>query len=234
MRLRAFVVVAVLPWIAPVWADSSVKLTTGFFYANGQSNDLTAPNTTIKSVPVGVKVKNGRFGVRLSSGWLEVKSGDVTNSGQGDTTLSVSYDITENPWWTLTVKEKFATGDKNKGLSTGYNDTKVQVDYFRPMARKYSVFMTMGYTFKGGQSDNPNYQDAAYASLGGGVTLGKGWTGGISFDYNQATSTTLEDTFGGSLFLGHSLTRQVGVNVFAGYDSSDTVSAGIGLSYKLK
>ncbi len=217
-----------------VMADTSVKLTTGFFYANGQSNDLATKDTTIRSVPVGVKVKNGRWGVRVSGSWLEISSGSVTNSGQGDTTVSLSYDVTENPWWTVTVKEKFATGDQNKGLSTGYNDTKLQLDYFRPLGRGYSVFSTLGYTFKGGQDKNPNYQNAVYASLGGGVVLTKGWTIGASLDFNQATSKTLDDTFGGSLFLGHALTRRVGVNVFAGYDSTNTTSAGFGLSYKLK
>ncbi len=226
---------AVLVAAAPsVWAEASVKLTTGYFYADGQSNDLNATSTTIQSVPVGIKIKNGRFGVRLSSSWLQVKSGNTTNSGQGDTTLSVSYDLTESPWWTVTVKEKFATGSSSKGLSTGYNDTKVQLDYFAPVGQGNSVFATLGYTFKGGKSDRPNYQDAVYASVGAGTVLAEGWTGGISLDYTQATSKTLNDAFGGSLFLGHKVSSRFGVNVFAGYDSTNTTSAGIGLSYKLQ
>lgn len=233
MKREVLAAVVLVPLSLPLWAQPSVKLSTGFFYADGQSSDLNVKDTTIKSVPMALKIKTGRFGVRLSSNWLEI-NGDTTRSGIGDTTLSLSYDLTENPWWTLTLKEKFATGDKRKGLSTGYNDTKVQLDYFRPVGRKHSVFATLGYTFKGGQSDNPNDQNAMYASLGGGMVLAKGWTGGVSLDYNQATSKALDDTFGGSLFLGHAVTRRFGVNLFAGYDSTETTSAGVGLSYKLQ
>ena len=233
MKFKWLIVGALMPLSLSVWAQPSVKLSTGFFYADGQSNDLNVKNTTIKSVPLNLKVKDGRFGVRLSSSWLEIDAG-TAESGMGDTTLSLSYDLTESPWLTVTVKEKFATGDRDKGLSTGYNDTKVQLDLFQPVGRKYSVFATLGYTFKGGQSDNPNYQNAVYGSIGGGVVLAKGWTGGLSLDYSQATSKTLDNTFGGSLFLGHSVTQRFGVNVFAGYDNTDTTSAGIGLSYKLQ
>ena len=233
MKTKLLIVGLLMPVSLSAWAQPSVKLSTGFFYADGQSNDLNVKNTTIKSVPLSLKVKKGRSGVRLSSSWLEVDAG-TAESGMGDTTLSLSYDLTENPWWTVTLKEKFATGDKDKGLSTGYNDTKVQLDYFRPVGRKSSVFATMGYTFKGGQSDNPNYQNAVYGSVGGGVLLARGWSGGFSLDYSQATSKTLDDTIGGSLFLGHNFTPRFGVNIFAGYDSTDTTSAGIGLSYKLQ
>ena len=223
-------------YVVGSWAqpNTSIKLSTGFFYADGQSNDLNVPDSTLKSVPLSIQFKHNRFGMRLSSSWLEVNSGGVVDAGQGDTTVAISYDLTENPWWTLTVKEKFATGDSGKGLSTGYNDTKIQVDYFQAVGRERSVFATLGYTFKGGQSDVSTYQDAAYASVGMGVVLSQGWNGGVSFDYYQATSRTLDDTLGGSVFIGHKLSQHFGVNVFAAYDSAQTTSLGLGLSYKLQ
>lgn len=214
---------------------ASVKLSTGYFYANGQSQDINTPDSTIEAFPLGLKVKEGRVGFKVSTSYLRLKSGTAPEqSGMGDTTVSLSYELTENPWWTLTVKEKFATGDEQKGLSTGYNDTKVQLDFFRTLGQGRSLFATAGYTFKGGKSEVPTYQDAVYGSVGLGSVLGSGVTGGISLDYTQATSTTLEDTLGGTVFLGYKLSGQFGLNLFAGYDSSNTTSAGLGLGYKFK
>lgn len=215
----------------PATAET-VKVSTGFFYADGQSNDLNASNVTLRSVPVNVSVQNGPINVKLGTSWLEIKSGTAAaQSGQGDTTLTLRYDVTPN--WSVSIKEKFATGSKSKGLSTGYNDTKVQVDAFWPQAGGRSVFATLGYTFKGGQSDNPNYQNAAYASLGMAQALKDGWSVGLSIDAAQATSKTLDDTFGGMVFLGYRVSPRVSVNVFGGYDTTQTKSGGLGLSVKL-
>ncbi|WP_294948819.1 hypothetical protein [Sulfurivirga sp.] len=234
MRLSALAGALLLAGVAQA-ADTSVRVSTGYFYVDGQSNDLNSPDTTIQSVPLSIKLKSGRFGVRLSSSWLEVKPrGQKAESGQGDTTLSLSYDLTEQPWWTITVKEKFATGSKSKGLSSGYNDTRLQLDYFRTVGSGKSVFATAGYVIKGGKSDNPDYQDAFYASVGAGTVLAQNWNGGVSLDYNQATNKQLDDAFGGSLFLGYRMTRQAGVNLFVSTDNTSTTSAGVSLSYKFQ
>ena len=214
-------------------AAPSVKLSTGYFYADGQSNDLNATNSTIKSVPFSLKVKDGAWGVRLSTSWLELKSqGSPAQSGMGDVSVALSYDL--NRSWTASVKEKFSTASKRKGLTTGYNDTKVQLDYFTALDNRSSFFGTAGYTFKGGQSANPNYQNGAYFSVGLGRVLAPGWTGGVSLDWTQATDRTLSNTFGGSLFLGYRVNSRWDVSLFGGYDNSSTKSVGMGISYKLQ
>jgi len=211
----------------------TVKFSTGYFYADGQSNDLNTPDSTIQSIPFSIKVKEGPWGLRLGSSWVEIKNkGSRAESGMGDVTAAISYDL--NDAWSVTIKEKFSTADRDKGLTTGYNDTKVQVDYFTPFGRANSFFGTVGYTFKGGQSDNPDYRDGVYLSAGLGRVLAKDWTGGVSLDWTQATNRRLDDTFGGSVFVGHKINTQWSVSLFGGYDNSNTTSAGVGISYKLQ
>lgn len=230
---RIFLGLCMVGLSSAVQAAPTVKLSTGYFYADGQSDDLNTPDSTIQSVPFSVKVKEGPWGVRLGSSWLEIKSkGSKAESGMGDVTASVSYDL--NNSWSVSLKEKFSTADKDKGLTTGYNDTKVQVDYFTTLNNRHSFFGTAGYTFKGGQDDNPDYQNGVYLSAGIGRVLAAGWTGGVSLDWTQSTNRKLDDTLGGSIFVGHKVSSQWSVSFFGGYDNSDTVSAGLGISYTLK
>lgn len=80
----------------------------------------------------------------------------------------------------------------------------------------------------------PAYKDGAYGSVGMGAVFTEGWTGGVSADFSQATSSNLDDVYGGSVFIGHKVNSRFSVNLFAGYDNTDTTSVGLGLSYKLK
>lgn len=216
-----------------VQAAPTVKLSTGYFYADGQSNDLNTPDSTLQSVPFSIKIKDGPWGVRLGSSWLEVKNkGRKAQSGMGDVTASISYALSDA--WRVSLKEKFSTADKSKGLTTGYNDTKVQVDYFTPWGTRNSFFGTVGYTFKGGQDRVPDYQNGVYLSAGIGRVLTTGWTGGLSLDWTQATNRKLTNTFGGALFLGYKVNARWRVSLFGGYDNSNTTSAGLGISYTLQ
>ena len=212
-------------------AIADVKVSTGYLYVNGQNTTTGLKNTKLSSIPVSVKFKNNSLGVKLSSSYLSLNTGTgSTQKGMGDTSLTVSYDIT--PKFTLSLKEKFHTGDKNKGLSTGFNDTKIQADYSSSIGNGKSVFTSLAYKVKGGKSSNPTYRNAADASIGMSKILANNWVAGGSLNYAQASTTTLSDTVGVLGFASHKLNKNWRTNLYAGYDNSKTSTVGLGISYK--
>ena len=212
-------------------ADANVKVSTGYLYVNGQNTTTGLKNTKLSSIPVSVKLKNEAFGVKLSTSYLSLNAGTgKTEKGMGDTNLTISYDIT--PKFTLSVKEKFSTGNEKKGLSTGFNDTKVQADYSTSIGNGKSVFASVGYKVKGGKSSKPTYRNAADASIGMSKILANNWVAGGSLNYAQASTTTLDNTFGVLGFASHKLNKNWRTNLYAGYDNSKTSTAGLSISYK--
>lgn len=216
----------------------STKISSGIFYSDGQSQTFGSPNSTMYSVPLMISISKGRFHSSLSTSYLDVKnhypnnsSLNVEDTGLGDTTLSLGYDLTESPWLTAKVKYKFATGNKNKGLSTGKDDAYAQLDYFQPMSLKSSVFATVGYKFVGKLS-GVAMQDSAYASLGAGYLLPSKTSVGVSLDYHQTTFTNLADQTGGSLFVSQTLNKQWSVSGFGSYDNTQTSSLGMTFTRK--
>ena len=214
------------------FADSKTKVSTGYFYSEGQDNTSGNPKSTLNAVPFMASYKASKVSASLSTSYISSTYGSTTNSGMGDTTVSLSYDLTEQPWVTLKGKYKFATGDVNKGLSTGKDDVSLQFDLFQPTTKTTSVFATVGYKFVGKVSGK-SMQDTAYASIGGGYLPMPGLSLGASLDYRQATYTTLDDQIGASLFLDKKLTSKLHTAVFGGYDNTDTASIGITFSYQL-
>lgn len=214
-----------------VAAMADVKVSTGYLYVNGQNTDLSLSDVKLTAIPLSLKVKKEALGVKISTSYLSLDAGTgTTEKGQGDTRLTVSYDVT--PKWTLSVKEKFSTGDETKGLSTGYNDTKFQVDYSAPLSEGKAVFGSLGYKLKGGKSDNLTYKNASDASIGMSKVLPNNWITGASLNYVEASTTALDNTLGGLIFLGHKLNKNWRTNTFVSYDNSNTKSLGVNVSYK--
>lgn len=210
---------------------ADVKVSTGYLYVNGQSTDLNLSNIKLTAIPLSLKVKKQALGVKLSTSYLNLDAGTgITEKGQGDTRLKVSYDVT--PKWTVSVQEKFSTGDKAKGLSTGYNDTKFAIDYSAPLSGGKSVFGSLAQNIKGGKNNNPTYKNSADLSIGMSKVLPNNWVTGASLNYTEASSTALKNTTGGLAFLGHKINKNWNTNAFAGYDSSKTTSIGVSISYK--
>lgn len=217
---------------------ATTKISSGLFYSDGQSQTVNSPNSTMYSVPLMLSVSKGRVHSTLSTAYLNVQSRypnnpsqNSTGTGVGDTTLSLGYDLTESPWLTAKVKYKFATGDKNKGLSTGKDDISTQLDYFKPTSTRSSVFATLGYKFVGKVS-GVQMQDSVYGSLGAGYLFPSKMSVGVSVDYRQKTFKTASDQTGGSLFLSQTLTKQWSLAGFGSYDSTQTSSLGMTLTRK--
>lgn len=212
-------------------ANADVKVSTGYLYVSGQNTTIGLKNTKLGSLPFSVKLQNNSVGVKLSTSYLSLDAGTgTTEKGLGDTNLTISYDIT--PKIALSLKEKFSTGDEKKGLSTGFNDTKIQADYSSAIGNGRSVFTSLGYKLKGGKSSNPTYQNAADASIGMSKILANNWVAGGSLNYAQTSTTTLDNTFGVLGFASHKLNNNWRTNLYVGYDNSQTSTVGFGVSYK--
>ena len=212
-------------------SEFTTILSTGLFYSSGQSDTINSSDSTTKSVPLMISVKNGRLSFGLSTAYLSVKTDTFKADGMGDTTLSIAYDIMESPWLTVKLKEKLATGDKTEGLSTGKNDTSVQLDYFYPLQNNTSVFATIGHKFVGKVTGSA-MQDTQYASIGMGYLYPNKINIGLSLDYRQSTFKDLDDQTGASVFVSKALNNTNTLSAFGGYDRSETTSAGVTLTTK--
>lgn len=209
----------------------TTKLSTGFFYSSGQSETINSSDSTTSSIPLMLSFKKERLSIGLSTAYISVDSDSFDAQGMGDTTVSVGYDISESPWFTVKLKEKFATGDENKGLSTGKNDTTLQLDYFYPIKSNTSVFASLGHKFVGKVS-GLSMQDTISASLGMGYIYPNKTNIGVSLDYRQSIYKALDDQTGAALFVSKPLNKTYSLSAFGGYDSSETTTAGVTLTTK--
>ena len=213
-------------------AAVSTQISSGFFISQGQSQTLGSPNSTTYSVPFMISSRSGRLQGSLVSNYLQVNNNyptyNLTNQqeGMGDTILSVGYDLLEQPWITLKLKHKFATGDKNKGLSTGKEDTSLQLDWFNHFHPNTAGFATLGYKWTG-KVDGYAMQNSGYASAGLLQRLNTHNHLGASLDYTQTTYTELEDALGATLFLSHQLNTSITLTSLASYDSTSSSHFGL-------
>ena len=209
----------------------TTKVSTGLFYSNGQSETIDTSDSTTTSVPLMISIKKDRLSVGLSTAYLSVDSDAYNADGMGDTTFSVGYELTESPWLTLKIKEKFATGDETQGLSTGENDTSIQLDYFYPLESNTSVFASIGHKLVG-KVGGVAMQDTNYASVGVGYIYPNKTNIGTSLDYRQSIFKNLDDQVGASIFVTKPLTKTYSISAFGGYDSTQTSTAGFTLTTK--
>ncbi|WP_019557828.1 DUF3187 family protein [Thiomicrorhabdus arctica] len=209
----------------------TTKLSTGVFYSYGQSQTINASDTTTTSIPLMLSIKGGAFTFGVASSYLSIDSASFKAQGMGDTTVSMAYDLTSNPWVALKVKHKFATGDAAKALSTGKEDTSVQLDYFYPILSNTSVFANIGHKFVG-KVKGANMQDTNYGSIGTGYNFANKTSLGLSLDYRQSIFKSVEAQKGASVFLSTPLTETFSASAFVGYDSTQTSNAGATITSK--
>ena len=224
-----FILVGAITLSNVVQAADSTKLTTGVFYANGQSDTINSDDVTSVSIPLLLSVKKDKLSFGVSMSYLSIESGSINEQGLGDTILSLGYDLTNN--FTVKLKEKLPTGDKNKSLSTGENDTSVQLDYYAIADKNVSFFGSVGYKFVG-KVAGQNMQNTAYASIGTGRIYGDKTSLGVSLDYRESVFKNLNDQLGIAAFISKPLNETYSLSGFAGYDSTQTNSIGVSLTSK--
>ena len=159
-----------------------------------------------------------------------------TETGWGDTVGAVSWAFYQNAasreGLDLTGKIKFATGDKNKGLSTGENDYSLQLDGYKVLGGITS-FATLGKKFMGDPSGIA-YRDPLYSSIGAAYKLSSASNVGASFDWRDKVTARGSPVREVMLFLSHRFTSPLKLQLYfvRGYsDASPDLGGGVMLGY---
>lgn len=197
------------------------SIAIGFDYSEGDFGDANGLNTTVISTPVSARVDAGNFRFSVSGAWVQIEGpggvlpggivvdgadGDApdpavipeleTNSGFGDLTLGVNYNIpTENTGKfiiQLQGRLKIPTGSAADGLSTGEIDGGGAIDIAYDLG-KFSPFVTAGYRFRG-DPEGADLNDTFNVSVGGSYNLGGGYAILGSYDFRQATTDTADES----------------------------------------
>ena len=197
------------------------SVSVGFDYSQGDFGDANGLDTTVLSVPVSGRVDVGDFRFSVSGAWVQIEGpggvlpggvvidgavdgGDVvdaipeleTNSGFGDLTLGVNYNIPSEHTGKFIVqlqgRLKIPTGSTADGLSTGEIDGGGAVDVAYDLG-KFTPFVTAGYRFRG-DPDGADLNNTFNLSVGGSYNLGKGYALLGSYDFRQATTDTADES----------------------------------------
>lgn len=231
MRLISYVLFG-LATLSSATTQAETFFSSGLFYLHGQTDTTEQTPITAWSAPISISHRDQAWFGRISTAWLQQSTednGTQTVEGLGDTYLSLGYTLQQMPSLQLSLKYKLATGDENKGLSTGENDLGLQVDYFQPLNPQYTTFATVGYSLNGKPSQT-DIQNTGYASLGLGKNIGIRWQIGMSVDYQQSLYRSLEDQTALSIFSGYLAADKTSWGLMAAYDNTETLS--LGFSYQ--
>ena len=197
------------------------SVSVGFDYSQGDFGDANGLDTTVLSTPVSARVDVGDFRFSVSGSWVQIEGpggvlpGGVvvdggaaddgavdgipeleTNSGFGDLTLGVNYNVPTEHTGKFIVqlqgRLKLPTGSSADGLSTGEVDGGATVDVAYDLG-KFTPFVTAGYRLRG-DPDGADLNNTFNVSVGGSYSLGGGYALLGSYDYREATTDTAEES----------------------------------------
>jgi len=227
---------------------------TGFDYSNGDYGDVV--DTEIWYVPFRLRYEYDRWTARLTVPWLQITGpGNVagggeditvlrsgarvartTESGLGDVSASLSYLFTPGrsfPDIEVTGKVKFPTADEDRGLGTGEFDYTIQAEAYKTFGA-FTPSALAGYKFKGDPTGS-DLNDVFLAGVAGDYRVNDWWSVGATFDFQEATSDTSDD----SLDLGGYVSWKVHPKwIVTGYggvglsDGSPDENVGVSIRYK--
>lgn len=243
--LTRIIPLALLAISAPVLAESSTSLTTGFDYSTGKYGGSTSTN--ILYVPVTGKMQFDTFFLKLTVPYISVSSaGDVvrgigkvktttttkttTQSGLGDVVASAGYTVLESDDLMLDLvgKIKFGTADASKNLGTGENDYSAQMDAYHTL-RKTTLFATAGYKVLGAPV-GVSVNNIAFGTLGFSRKTSENISVGAMLDAAQASSDLSPGTREASVFVSNRInsTFKAQAYLLKGFsDSSPDLGGGI-------
>ncbi|HVS27259.1 MAG TPA: hypothetical protein VHE58_08190 [Burkholderiales bacterium] len=218
---------------------------TGKFETNLYSLKLTVPYIRISGAgnvvggisPIVVENEGGGRRGRGNGGFEDNRVGSATNSGLGDIIAAASYNLldlgSQGVLVDVTGKIKFGTADERKGLGTGENDYSIQGDVTKSFDA-FSLFGSAGYRFLG---DPPgiNLRNVFFGSVGGSYKFLQLTSGGLVYDFAQASSAGTGEVREITAFVSYKVTpvSKFQVYVLGGF-SSGSPDYGGGLSYSYK
>jgi hypothetical protein len=195
------------PGVAVADEAGKISLYSGFDYSAGDyGSDI---RTVIRAVPFVAKYETERWVFKASIPYITITGPGnvipsvgqidatptrkrVSDSGWGDTVATATYTAYQNAPHALVIdltgKIKFATGDEDKGLSTGENDYAAQVDLYKGFG-KFTAIGTLGYRVYGNPKSGP-LDNVFYGSVGGSYKLTQQTSTGLLYDYRPKITST--------------------------------------------
>jgi len=234
------------------------KYSTGVDFSSGDY-DGDPVDTEITYVPFTVSYKQGRWELKATVPWLEIKgpgtvigAGDggvvigdpdsvnvqtTRESGLGDIWLTAKYAVVEIPaelfYLDLAAKFKIPSADEDKGLGTGEFDYTLQTELFKPLGA-LTPFATLAYKVKGDPS-GIDLDNVWYTSLGSDYRVSDTLNIGASVDFQEASTSASDDAFEVFGYLSQKITPKFSVTLY-GYkglkDGSPDYGGGVQLTYK--
>lgn len=201
---------------------------------------ITGPGNVVGGINPIVIENEGSGRRRQGGGGFENNSvggggtARTTEDGLGDVIAAASVNVldmqSQSLLIDLTGKVKFGTADERKGLGTGENDYSAQVDISKAIDR-FSLFGSAGYRFIG---DPPgiNLRNIAYGSVGGSYKFTQSVSGGVVFDFAQATSSSSSPAREVTAFFSFKVTPVSKLQVYGlrGF-SNGSPDYGVGVNY---
>lgn len=158
-----------------VW---QTRISSGYFTSVGDYGG--DKDTTLATAPTSVRLRNDTWGFKLTVPWVQIdgpgnlRSGDPggslvsensRNDGLGDVTIDLTYSHRFGGWYTdWTLKTKYPSADKDKGLGTGATDHELRLE----LAHRWGVwtgFAHIAYRQRG-EVEGDELRDTPGASVG--------------------------------------------------------------------
>jgi len=244
---KLILALAALAISVPAIAEEQFSMSTGFDYSTGKYG--TATSTDILYIPVIGKYQSDSLTFKLTVPYLSVTgTGNVvpgvgplpmsmgtplaignptnstkstTNSGVGDVTASVGYNVYDGETisFDLFGNVKFGTADVNKGLGTGKNDYSAQLDGYYSLSST-TLFATAGYKIYGAPA-GVNLNSVPYGSIGISQKISNESSVGIMLDMLQSPSATGADQKDVTAYISQKFTPhfKVQVNAMKGFSN---------------
>jgi hypothetical protein len=234
-------------------AENSFTITTGADYSSGRYGDPVATETW--AYPFVLKYEAGPYTWKASVPFVQSRGPAnvvgvgadrvVTNqppgaarsvAGWGDTVGSLAWsfyqDTTGAAGLDLTGKVKLATGDKDKGLSTGKRDYALHLDGYKVFG-SVTALATVGKKFMGDPA-GIDYRDPAYASVGVAHRLSSSTSWGGMYDWRAKVTSSGAPVREAMLFVSHRISAEFKLQAYVvkGYsDASPDRGGGVMLGY---
>jgi hypothetical protein len=222
------------------WPPGVFSATLGADYSSGDYGEERI--TRVRSASLGLRYARGPWIARVLVPYLYVGGpGNVVGGtdavvvgdsagplqherGLGDVVAAASYLIDPDdrrwPLFELTAKVKFGTASEAKDLGTGRNDYTLLVDVSKPFG-DLTPFATAGHRWVGDPS-GLDLHDTWLASAGLAARLSERLSGGLVYDYREASSSDSGDSHELGPYVSYRLTShwKLGAYGFVGLSRS--------------
>jgi len=238
--MKKRILLAVVSALTASAAHAQLQVSTGLDYSQGKyGSTVTTDQVTM---PVVAKYEGDRWMVKASLPYVWIHNvnpnsrgenlpcGNAVNTpsnvdGFGDLVASGSYSVLQSNGMVLDVggKVKFATGDKDKCLSTGKNDYSVFADIAKQFG-SFTAFGGIGWTAKGDPEflgTTTDYRNPFFASVGGAYKLTTTTSLGASYDFRQRLTSRGDPISEMTFFVTHKFTPKLKVQGYAVTGFSD-------------